>query len=282
MKKASVYLKDLLKELSGLHEQLPVIPGSSLEAAIYHADQFIEYSDQIKVPRNVLDHGFVRLVDSMGNDLSVVRAARVSYNADWRPRSGGSEDKSDEKLIGYLLRNRHTSPFESVVFTFEIKCPLFIARQWHRHRTWSYNEVSARYTELPREAYVPETEHLTTQSQDNKQARTETIHSMADEFIRHMTLHNEKCFNLYDDLLKWGCPRELARAVLPVSTYTRFFGTVNLHNLLHFLRLRLHAHAQYEIRVYAQSILDIISSIVPVTVSHFKSELYADDAKVNK
>lgn len=218
--------------------------------------------------RDVLDHGFVRLVDYMGDDLSIVRAARVSYDADWRT---GENEKSDEKLISYLIRNRHTSPFESVVFTFEIKCPIFIARQWHRHRTWSYNEVSARYTELPEEFYVPKPEHITTQAKDNKQARTQEQHGQADYFQAYMRKIAEGAFAQYKEFLDMGCPRELARTVLPLSTYTRYFGTVNLHNLLHFLSLRLHAHAQYEIRVYAEAILDIISNIVPVTVAAWRT-----------
>lgn len=214
--------------------------------------------------RNVLDHGFVRLVDYMGNDLSVIRAARVSYDADWRV--GDETNPSDEKLIHYLTRNHHTSPFESVVFTFEIKCPIFIARQWHRHRTWSYNEVSARYTELPEEFYVPSLNNITTQAKDNKQARTTEIHKDAAYIQSYIHKMSESAFAQYKEFLEMGCPRELARTVLPLSTYTRYFGTVNLHNLLHFLELRLHSHAQYEIRVYAEAILDIINHIVPITV----------------
>lgn len=228
---------------------------------------WLEYGKYIKEPRIVLDHGFIRLVDYMGNDLSVVRGARVSYNAEWRT---GEDDNKDEKLIAYLLRNRHTSPFECVSFTFEIKCPIFVARQWHRHRTWAYNEVSARYTELPEEFYVPEVECITTQSKDNKQMRTKEQHHLAHIFAEEIKMHGKTGFNAYKGLLELGCPRELARSVLPLSTYTRFFGTVNLHNLLHFLELRLHEHAQYEIRVYAQAMLDIISRIVPVTVKHWK------------
>lgn len=217
-------------------------------------------------PISVLDHGFVRLVDWMGDDLSIVRAARVSYNADWR---AGSEEKSDAKLLRYLLKNKHTSPLEAVVFNFELKMPMFIARQWHRHRTWAYNEVSARYTELPEEFYIPDLNKITTQSTDNKQMRTEQQHTLADDFRSAMILSNTKSFEVYKVLLKSGCPRELARSVLPLSTYTRFFGTVNLHNLLHFLTLRCHLHAQYEIRVYAEAILRLISGIVPVTLEHW-------------
>lgn len=215
----------------------------------------------------VLDHGFVRLVDSMGSDLAVVRSARVSYDA--APRLDGS----DGKLIRYLLRNGHTSPFESVNFTFEIKCPIFVARQWHRHRTWSYNEVSARYTELPEEFYVPELAQITTQSTSNKQMRTAEQHPEAERIQQMIRESNRNGFVDYHDLLKLGAPRELARSVLPVGTYTRYFGTVDLHNLFHFLRLRLHPHAQYEIRVYAEAILQLVEPIVPTSVAAFKETL---------
>lgn len=216
---------------------------------------------------NVLDHGFVRLVDSMGNDLSIVRSARVSYDAE--PRNDGS----DEKLIRYLWRNKHTSPLESVIFTFEIKAPIFVARQWHRHRTWSYNEVSARYTELPEEFYVPDVAQVTTQSTSNKQMRTLEQHPDAANVRLQILHYNSASFSAYRDMLRRGVPRELARSVLPLGTFTRFFGTVDLHNLFHFLRLRLHEHAQYEIRVYAEAILQLIQPIVPVSVQAFKESL---------
>lgn len=223
--------------------------------------------------RKVLDHGHIRLVEALGNDLSIVRSARVSYDADWR----GTEDESkDEKLLVYLLRNRHTSPFESVVFTFEIKCPIFVARQWHRHRTWSYNEVSARYTELPEECYIPEEKHITLQSTSNKQMRTAEPHPNAPYWRRRFKDEYEQDFALYKRALEDGVPRELARTVLPLATYTRFFATVDLHNLLHFIGLRIHSHAQYEIRVYAEQILSIISYVVPITVKHWRS-LYLDN-----
>ena len=212
---------------------------------------------------NVLDHGFVRLVDHMGDDLSIVRSARVSHDADWR---SGDDSGKDEKLIGYLMRNRHSTPFESVTFTFEIKAPIFVVRQWHRHRTWSYNEVSARYTELPEEFYVPDMNQVTTQSAVNKQARTDERHPLAESIVNELRAQNELAFQSYKNLIHIGVARELARTVLPVGTYTRFFGTVNLHNLLHFLALRDHAHAQYEIRIYAQAIKELIRPIVPVSL----------------
>lgn len=218
----------------------------------------------------VLDHGLVRLVDHMGNDLSVIRAARVSYDADWRT---GDDAGKDEKLIRYLMRNHHTSPFEAVTFTFEIKAPLFVFRQWHRHRTWSYNEVSARYAELPEEFYVPELSDITTQSTSNKQMRTDAQHPQAALMQSYMRKSMMDAFALYKELLAQGCPRELARSVLPCSTYSRMFATVNLHNLFHFLRLRLHEHAQKEIRVYAEAMLELVEPIVPHAVAAFKETL---------
>ena len=214
----------------------------------------------------VLDHGFVRLADSMGNDLSIVRAARVSYDAEWRT---GTDAGSDSRLIRYLWRNKHTSPFESVNFTFEVKAPIFVLRQWHRHRTWSYNEVSARYAELPEEYYVPALEKITTQSTDNKQMRTDEEHPLAEAIANTLRNSHREMFTRYHELLEAGCPRELARTLLPLSTYSRMFATVDLHNLFHFLRLRLHEHAQYEIRVYAEAMLKLIQPIVPIAVSAF-------------
>lgn len=218
---------------------------------------------------HVLDHGHVRLVEHMGNDLSIVRNARVSYDAEWR---AGDNEKNDAKLINYLWKNKHTSPFEAVTFTFDIKCPMFVARQWHRHRTWAYNEVSARYTELPEQFYVPNDSVLTAQSKSNKQMRTdELLPESTRQSIREMIqANNERCFEYYKTLLSLGCPRELARSVLPVGTYTHYFGTVNLRNLLHFLDLRLHEHAQYEIRVYAEAMLKLIEPIVPVAVEAYR------------
>lgn len=218
----------------------------------------------------VLDHGLVRLVDHMGNDLSIVRAARVSYDADWRT---GEDEGKDEKLIAYLMKNHHTSPFEAVTFTFEVKAPLFVFRQWHRHRTWSYNEVSARYSELPEEFYVPELSDITHQSESNKQMRTSEQHDNALLMQSYMRKSMMDAFALYKELLAQGCPRELARGVLPTSTYSRMFATVDLHNLFHFLRLRLHEHAQKEIRVYAEAMLELVEPIVPYAVAAFKETM---------
>lgn len=218
----------------------------------------------------VLDHGLVRLIDHMGSDLSVVRSARVSYDAEWRT---GTDEGKDAKLISYLMKNQHTSPFESVTFTFEVKAPIFVFRQWHRHRTWSFNEISARYAELPEEFYVPEAVQITTQSTSNKQMRTTEQHPAAEAvriFIREQC---ESSFARYKLLLQGGVPRELARSVLPVGTYSHMFASVNMHNLFHFLKLRLHEHAQYEIRVYADAMLQLIEPIVPVSVAAFREHM---------
>jgi thymidylate synthase (FAD) len=219
---------------------------------------------------SVLDHGFVRLVDSMGGDLSVARAARVSYDAAWR---AGEDAGSDAKLINYLWKNRHTTPFEAVTFTFEIKAPIFVFRQWHRHRTWSFNELSARYRELPEEFYVPAPEAIGVQSKDNKQGRDVSgevrdmlVPSMIDASCR-------AAFAAYRTLLEHDVPRELARSVLPVATYSHMFATVDLLNLLKFLTLRCDSHAQMEIRVYADAMRDLIRPVVPVCLAAWSASV---------
>lgn len=219
---------------------------------------------------NVLNHGFTRLVEYMGSDLSIARSARVSYDAEWR---AGEDEGKDAKLIDYLVRNHHTSPLECVSFTFEVKAPIFVVRQWHRHRTWKYNEVSARYSELPAEFYIPEVSQITTQSSSNKQMRTDDIHPEAELFQGMISAQCESAFHTYQAMLKQGVPRELARGVLPMNTYTHMFCTVDLHNLAHFLRLRLHSHSQYEIRVYAEAILELIEPIVPVAVAALRKHV---------
>lgn len=213
---------------------------------------------------HVLDHGYVRLVDHMGNDLSIARSARVSYDAEWR---AGIHEPGDTKLINYLMKNNHTSPFEAVTFTFEVCAPIFVFRQWHRHRTWSYNEVSARYTQLPEMFYVPDPDTIGLQSKDNKQMRTLDDNEMKDAIASVIAEESRKAFKTYEWLLAQGTPRELARSILPVNTYSRMFATVDLHNLFHFLNLRCHEHAQYEIRVYAEAMLELIRPIVPVAVT---------------
>jgi len=216
----------------------------------------------------VLDHGFVRLVSTMGDDLAISRAARVSYDAPPREQDVG--------LIKYLRKNQHTSPFEAVVFTFEVKAPLFVFRQWHRHRTWSYNEVSARYTVLPAEFYVPTPLSIGKQSTDNKQMRVTITSDNPTEVARAQRQSKlirtqcERSHEAYLDLLEIGCPRELARGVLSLNTYSRMFATVDLHNLFHFIKLRIHKHSQYEIQLYAEALLKLISQHVPQAVAAFK------------
>jgi thymidylate synthase (FAD) len=229
-------------------------------------------TDQVNCPKvDVLDYGYVRLIECSGSDLSIVRAARVSYDAAWR---AGEDTGSDWKLIHYLMRNRHTSPFESVHLTFEVKAPIFVFRQWHRHRTWSYNEVSARYTALPEEYYVPEPDQIGMQSKSNKQMRTLEEREDAVEVAEYIDTACSMSHAHYKKLIERGIPRELARGVLPMNTYSTMFATVNLHNLFHFLRLRMHEHAQYEIRVYAEAILQLLEE-TPLTasVSAFKESI---------
>lgn len=219
----------------------------------------------------VLDHGHVRLCESLGNDLSIVRNARVSYDADWR---AGEDEGSDTRLINYLMRNNHTTPFESVVFTFDIKAPIFVVRQWHRHRIgWSYNELSARYRELEELYYVPRADIIGTQSKDNKQVReiTKAEKSLSEEALsdpknirQFIDDHCSDSFKVYKGLLADGCPREIARTVLPLATYTHMFATVNFKALMHFCTLRLHPHAQWEIRQYAAAMLLLATTVIPV------------------
>jgi thymidylate synthase (FAD) len=210
----------------------------------------------------VLDHGFVRLVDFMGSDLSIVRAARVSYDAAWR---AGEDEGKDAKLIHRLWKDQHTSPFEAVTFTFEVKAPIFVFRQWMRHRTQSYSELSGRYRELPAIYYLPKPKDIGIQSKNNKQGRTITDIDR-EESILKIDEHCKKAFELYEHLLRDDLPRELARMVLPLNTYSHMFTTLNLLNLFKFLTLRTDLHAQMEIRVYAIAMLNLIRPIVPVAV----------------
>jgi thymidylate synthase (FAD) len=229
----------------------------------------------------LLDHGFIRLIDSMGSDLSIVRNARQSYDAAWR---AGEDKGSDTRLINYLHNNGHNTPFEAVVVTFEVKAPILVFRQWHRHRTQSYNEVSARYTELPEEFYVPEPHLIGTQNAHNKQMRDIITEDEFDalpyedkadakHWADEMRKHNAGGFHLYKTMNEAGVPRELSRSVLPVATYSRMFATVNLHNLFGFLRERCHTHAQYEIRVFADTMLKLVEPIAPVAVAAFKASV---------
>jgi len=224
-------------------------------------------SNKISVLDNV---GFVRLIDSMGDDLSIVRNARVSYNAAWR---AGENKNSDSKLINFLMKNRHNTPFESVTFTFEVKAPIFVLRQWHRHRTQSYNEISARYKELPNEFYIPKQEYIGNQSKDNKQVRDLTTNKNSEQIQNIIARNNRQAFERYNELLNLNTPKELARTVLPVTIYSHMFATANLHNWFGFLRERLHPHAQYEINEYAQVIFLLIRNVCPTASNAFLKTL---------
>jgi len=207
----------------------------------------------------------------MDSDVSVARSARVSLDAAWR---AGIDKGSDHRLINYLWKNKHTTPFESVTFTFEVKAPIFVLRQWHRHRTQSYNELSARYRELPEEFYVPEILVIGTQSKSNKQGR-DTTFTVEDQRAAEVEVYKIVCessFAQYKILLDKGWPKELARLCLPVSTYSHMFTTLNLLNLFKFCTLRCDPHAQYEIRVYADAMIELIRPIVPTCVEAWESE----------
>lgn len=212
---------------------------------------------------DVLDKGFVELVNYMGDDNTVISAARVSH-------LGESKGKqADEKLIKYLMSHGHTSPFEQVEFQFRAKAPIFVARQWMRHRTWSYNEVSRRYTSEEIDFYIPQ--ELRYQSVSDKQASENVLSDpWAKTLIKSIEKNSEGSYRLYEILLENGVCREQARMVLPVNMYTSFYAKTNLHNLFHFLELRNSPHAQYEIRVYAEAIEKIIEPIVPVSYHIWK------------
>lgn len=206
--------------------------------------------------------GKVDLVDYLGDDSTIIKAARVSYN------KGITNLNRDSKLIRFLLEQKHTSPFEHVVFSFEVECPIFVARQWMRHRTFSYNEVSRRYTSEDIKFYIPE--NLRKQDSKNKQSSIEEYSDSLNKYIKDIKNVSEYCIDLYIKMLSDGVCREQARMILPLNLYTKFICTADLHNLLHFLNLRLRPEAQLEIRVYAQEILKIIEPIVPITIKHWK------------
>jgi thymidylate synthase (FAD) len=212
----------------------------------------------------VLNEGHVQLIDHMGSDLAISRNARVSYAAEWRA------GEADTKLINYLYNAGHNTPFEAVTFTFDVKAPIFVLRQWHRHRTQSYNELSARYKELPEEFFIPELDTITFQHPDNKQMRTDEQNPNAQQIQDLIVGSNKSSFIIYHELIKLGCPRELARSILPVGTYSHMFCTLNLNNLFKFLHERCHYHAQYEIQVYANAMLELVKPIVPVAMKCFE------------
>lgn len=218
----------------------------------------------------VLDHGFVKYRHHMGDDLAIVHNARQSYDAEW---SAGEDKLGDEKLLKYLMNNGHNTPFEVCAVTVQVKAPIFVLRQWHRHRTQSYNELSARYRKLDAEYYLPEIAQITEQSTDNKQMRTATQNQYAQIIQDYIKISNNNSFDVYEILLERGCPREIARSVLPVGTYSTMSATANFHNWMNFLRERLHPHAQYEIQVYAAAIQSILTELFPVSMKHFNESL---------
>jgi thymidylate synthase (FAD) len=245
-----------------------------------------ELEEILYQPFYALDHGFVRVIDYMGNDTSVVQAARVSYG------SGTKKTSADIALINYLMAHKHTTPFEMCEIKLHIKLPIFIARQWVRHRTASINEYSARYSILEEEFYIPQTQHLSAQSSINHQGRNaeNTLsESEQQEVLNILIKDSQHCYQNYLKLInqdahgqqlnsdKQGLARELARMNLTLNCYTQWYWKINLHNLLHFLKLRADSHAQYEIRVYAEIILDIVKKWVPHSYNAFVN--YQQNAK---
>lgn len=217
------------------------------------------------VRRDVLDLGFVRVVSTWGTDETIVQAARVSFG------DLDGDPSTRLRLIDYLMRNDHTSPFEMCEIMLHIKLPIFVARQWVRHRTASINEVSARYVELPSDYYIPATAMICEQSKNNKQGRGDAFSPEEADSIRYrMVRTSEAAINEYHRLCDDGVAKEIARMVLPVNVYTEWVWKCDLHNLLRFLRLRLDPHAQYEIRQYANTIAEIVREWVPVTWNAFE------------
>ncbi len=259
--------QDQTNEIAALRGQSsatrrPTVPA--LEALLYQA-----------IP--VLDHGFIRVVDYMGDDAAIVQAARVSYGRGTRRVS------EDAGLIRYLMRHRHSTPFEMCEIKYHVKLPIFVARQWIRHRTANVNEYSARYSILDREFYLPAPEHLAAQSSANRQGRGDVL--AGDEAARVLDLLREdatRCYDHYVEMLneneageaqdasRQGLARELARMNLTLNTYTQWYWKTDLHNLFNFLSLRADAHAQYEIRVYAEAMLETVAAWVPVACQAFR------------
>lgn len=237
----------------------PVSEG--LEARLYEA-----------IP--ILDHGLIRVVDYMGDDAAIVQAARVSYGA------GTKKARDDAGLIRYLMRHWHSTPFEMCEIKLHVKLPIFVARQWIRHRTANVNEYSARYSILDREFYIPDAAHLAAQAVNNRQGRGDVLEGAeADEVLEMLRRDATRAFDSYEAMLnegetrdpdRRGLARELARMNLPANTYTQWYWKVDLHNLFHFLRLRADSHAQYEIRVYADAICELVKAWVPQAYAAFE------------
>ena len=217
----------------------------------------------------VLDHGFVRVVDYMGDDGAIVQAARVSYG------QGTKQARHDSGLIRYLMRHWHSTPFEMCEIKFHVKLPVFVARQWIRHRTANVNEYSARYSILDREFYIPAPDALAAQSTVNNQGRGDVLEGdEAQRVLEILRDDSTRSYDHYEAMLsqdgQQGLARELARMNLPMNIYTQWYWKVDLHNLMHFLRLRADAHAQMEIRVYADAICELVKAWVPATFAAFE------------
>ncbi|MBC7153276.1 MAG: FAD-dependent thymidylate synthase [Rhodobacteraceae bacterium] len=230
--------------------------SDGMEAHLYHANP-------------VLDHGFVRVIDYMGDDAAIVQAARVSYGA------GTKHVQNDEGLIRYLMRHWHSTPFEMCEIKLHVKLPIFVARQWIRHRTANVNEYSARYSVMDREFYIPAPEQLAAQSTQNNQGRGAVLDgSEAARVLDILKTDAMRAYDNYEAMLsqdgQQGLARELARMNLPANIYTQWYWKTDLHNLFHFLRLRADAHAQYEIRVYAEAIAACVRDWVPLAYAAFE------------
>ena len=261
----------LNKEQNDEVEQLRASSNTTLRATVQSLEEIL-YK-----PLAALDHGFVRVIDYMGDDTAIVQSARVSYG------KGTKKISNDKGLIKYLMRHWHSTPFEMCEIKLHVKLPIFIARQWIRHRTANVNEYSARYSILDKEFYIPSVENLASQSQINKQGRAENLSpEEAEKVIELLKSDAEQTYRNYEVMLNensdgetldegsMGIARELARMNLTLNTYTQWYWKIDLNNLLHFLALRADAHAQYEIRVYADIILDIVKKWVPVTYEAFE------------
>lgn len=233
--------------------------------------------DILYEPIKVLDHGFIRVIDYMGDDEAVVQSARVSYGR------GTKKISQDRGLIRYLMRHWHTTPFEMCEIKFHVKLPIFVARQWIRHRTANVNEYSARYSILDKEFYIPAPANLASQSDSNRQGRGDVLEGAeAHQVLELLKNDSEKSYEHYMQMLnlndntdevldpnKKGLTRELARMNLPVNYYTQWYWKIDLNNLMHFLMLRADPHAQYEIRVYAEAMIEVLKKWVPFTFEAF-------------
>lgn len=262
---------ELMPEQMAEIKRLQQNPHSTKRATVTALEEILY------TPFPLLDHGFVRVIDYMGDDSAIVQAARVSYGR------GTKKVSEDRGLINYLMRHRHTTPFEMCEIKFHVKMPIFVARQWIRHRMASVNEYSARYSILDKEFYFPEPDALAAQSTDNRQGRGDVLTGAeAAKVFALLKQDAEKCYDDYEYMLnedrmgnkidpeRRGLARELARMNLPLNVYTQWYWKIDLHNLFHFLNLRADSHAQREIRVYAEKILDIVRLWVPMSAAAFE------------